>query len=67
MADKRKKTPAKRAPATRKLRALRNYAAQRGWTVTMQVKEVGSVGSRRQMRENLIEALQRRGIDLVLV
>jgi DNA invertase Pin-like site-specific DNA recombinase len=49
------------------LRALRDYAARRGWNVAMQVKEVGSGVSERKMREQLIEAARRREIDVVLV
>ena len=49
------------------LRALREYAARRGWSVFSQVKEVGSGGSQRQMREKLMEAARRREIDVVLV
>ena len=49
------------------LRALREYAVRRGWTVAMQVKEVGSGASERRMREKLIEAARRREIDVVLV
>ena len=49
------------------LRALRDYAARRGLTVTMQVKEVGSGASQRQMREKLMDAARRRQIDVVLV
>ena len=48
-------------------RALREYATRRGWVVAMQVKEVGSGASLRQMREKLIEAARRREIDVVLV
>src|ERR1700722_17951611 len=48
-------------------RAMREYAARRGWTVTMQIKEVGSGAAQRQMRENLMEAARRREIDVVLV
>jgi len=48
-------------------RALREYAARRGWTIAMQVKEVGSGAAQRQMREKLIEAARRREIDVVLV
>jgi len=48
-------------------RAMREYAARRGWTITMQVKEVGSGASQRQMREKLIDAARRREIDVVLV
>jgi DNA invertase Pin-like site-specific DNA recombinase len=49
------------------LRALREYAARRGWTIAMQVKEVGSGATQRQMREKLIEAARRREIDVVLI
>jgi DNA invertase Pin-like site-specific DNA recombinase len=49
------------------LRALREYVARRGWIIVMQVKEVGSGASRRQMREKLLEAARRREIDAVLV
>jgi putative DNA-invertase from lambdoid prophage Rac len=48
-------------------RALRDYAARRGWIITMQVKEVGSGASQRNMREKLMEAARRREIDVVLV
>ena len=48
-------------------RALREYAARRGWTTTMQVKEVGSGATQRQMREKLMEAARRREVDVVLV
>jgi len=49
------------------LRALREYAARRGWSAISQVKEVGSGASQRQMREKLIDAARRREIDVVLV
>ena len=48
-------------------RALRDYAARRGWNIVMQVKEVGSGAAQRQMREQLIQAARRREIDVVLV
>src|SRR5215472_8959752 len=48
-------------------RALREYAARRGWVVAIQVKEVGSGASQRQMREKLMKAARRRDIDVVLV
>src|SRR5579864_7856633 len=48
-------------------RALREYAARRGWTVALQVKEVGSGASQREMREKLLDAARRREIDVVLV
>jgi len=49
------------------IRALREYAARRGWTMAMQVKEVGSGASERQLRQKLLEAARRREIDVVLV
>jgi putative DNA-invertase from lambdoid prophage Rac len=48
-------------------RALREYAARRGWTVAMQIHEVGSGAVERKAREQLIEAARRREIDVVLV
>src|SRR5271167_3210956 len=48
-------------------RAMREYAVRRGWTVAMQVKEVGSGATQRQIREKLLDAARRREIDVVLV
>ena len=48
-------------------RAMREYAARRGWTIAMQVREVNSGAANREAREKLLEATRRRGIDLVLV
>jgi len=39
---------------------MREYAAGRGWTATMQVKEVSSGATQRQLRENLLEAARLR-------
>ena len=49
------------------LRAMREYAARRGWTITLQVREVNSGAARREPREKVLEAARRREIDLVLV
>lgn len=49
------------------IRALREYAARRGWTIAMQVKEVGSGAAQRELREKLLDAARRREIDVVLV
>src|ERR1700677_2647012 len=49
------------------VRALREYAARRGWTIAMQVKEVGSGVVQRELREKLLDAARRREIDVVLV
>src|SRR5438067_9731258 len=48
-------------------RAMREYAARRGWTVAMQAREVGSGAAKREAREKLLEAARRRDIDVVLV
>src|ERR1022692_1189168 len=49
------------------IRALREYATRRGWTIALQVKEIGSGASQRQLREKLLDAARRREIDVVLV
>src|SRR5438270_13779366 len=46
-------------------RAMREYATQRGWTIALQVREVGSGAARRDAREKLLEAGRRR--ELVVV
>jgi len=33
---------------------MRDYGTRRGWAIALQVKEVGSGASQRQMREKLI-------------
>jgi len=48
-------------------RARREYAARRGWTIALQVREVNSGAARREAREKLLEAARRREIDVVLV
>jgi len=48
-------------------RAMREYAARRGWTIAVNVREVGSGAAKREAREKLIEAARRREIDVVLV
>ena len=49
------------------LRAMREYAARRGWMIALQVREVNSGAAKREAREKLLEAARRREIDLVLV
>ena len=49
------------------IRAMREYAARRGWTIAVQVREVGSGAAKREAREKLLEAARRREIDVVLV
>ena len=48
-------------------RAMREYAVRRGWTIAIQVREVGSGAAKREVREKLIEAARLREIDVVLV
>jgi DNA invertase Pin-like site-specific DNA recombinase len=48
-------------------RAMREYAARRGWTIAIQVREVNSGVAKREAREKLLEAARRREIDVVLV
>src|SRR3984893_2591191 len=49
------------------IRAMREYASKRNWTIALQIKEVGSGASERELRETLIAAARRREIDVVLV
>jgi len=49
------------------MRAMREYAAARGWTIALQVKEVGSGAAQRELRDKIINAARRREIDAVLV
>jgi Resolvase, N terminal domain len=48
-------------------RAMREYVARRGWTIAVNVREVGSGAAKREAREKLLEAARRREIDVVLV
>jgi len=48
-------------------RAMREYAARRGWTIALQVRDVNSGAARREARERVLEAARRRDIDVVLV
>jgi putative DNA-invertase from lambdoid prophage Rac len=49
------------------IRALREHAAKRGWTIVAQIKEIGSGASQRELRETLLATARRREIDVVLV
>jgi DNA invertase Pin-like site-specific DNA recombinase len=48
-------------------RAMRDYAARRGWTIAIDVKEVGSGASVRELRQEVLNAARRRDIDVVVV
>jgi putative DNA-invertase from lambdoid prophage Rac len=49
------------------MRAMREYAAKRGWTIAVQIEEVGSGAAERELREKLLDSARRREIDVVLV
>jgi putative DNA-invertase from lambdoid prophage Rac len=49
------------------MRAMREYALKRGWTIAVQIKEVGSGATERELLENLLVAARRREVDVVLV
>jgi putative DNA-invertase from lambdoid prophage Rac len=46
---------------------MRAYAIRRGWTIALQVREIGSGAAKREARKKLREAARRREIDVVLV
>src|SRR5437762_339163 len=48
-------------------RGMREDAARRGWTIAVNVRELGSGAAQREAREKLLEAARRREIDVVLV
>ena len=45
------------------IRAMRDYAAKRGWEIAVQIKEVGSGAVERELREMVMAAARRRQID----
>jgi putative DNA-invertase from lambdoid prophage Rac len=49
------------------IHAMSDFAAKRNWTIAVQIKEVGSGASERQLRQKLLAAARRREIDVVLV
>src|SRR5579863_10220352 len=49
------------------IRAMREYAAWRGWTIAVNLREIASGAAKREAREKLLEAARRREIDVVLV
>jgi len=45
------------------IRSLRDYAARRGWTIALQVREVNAGAAKREARKELLEAAGRREIE----
>ena len=49
------------------MKAMRAYVKNSGWSVAVQIKDVGSGASERIKREEILKAARRRDIDVVLV
>lgn len=49
------------------LRTMREYAKRRGWTIGMEVRDVGSGANERPKREEMLKAARRRELDVILV
>jgi len=47
--------------------ALRDYAERRGWTIALEVQDVGNGAKQRPKREGLIKLAKRRHLDVILV
>jgi DNA invertase Pin-like site-specific DNA recombinase len=47
--------------------AMRGYIRDRGWSLTRQVRDVGSCAKERPGREGLLKAARRRELDVVVV
>lgn len=48
-------------------KAMREYAKKRGWSIALQIKEVGSGAKTRPQREELMKAARRREVDVIIV
>jgi putative DNA-invertase from lambdoid prophage Rac len=46
---------------------MRDYAARRGRIIAIEVKEIGSGASVRELGQRLLDAARRRDIDVVVV
>jgi putative DNA-invertase from lambdoid prophage Rac len=49
------------------LRTMRAYAKQRGWSIGMEVRDVGSGANVRPQREAMLKAARRRELDIIMV
>jgi len=49
------------------LKAMRGYAKKRGWLIAQQINEVGSGAKTRPQREELLKAVRRREVDVIIV
>jgi DNA invertase Pin-like site-specific DNA recombinase len=46
---------------------MREYVGRRGWTVGLEISEIGSGAKEREKREQLLRAARRREIDVIIV
>jgi len=49
------------------IKAMREYAEQRGWQISAEIREVGSGALQRPKREELLAAVRRREVDAIVV
>ena len=49
------------------LRTMRAYAKQRGWSIGMEVRDVGSGANARPQREAMLKAARRRELNIIMV
>ena len=49
------------------LHTMRAYAKQRGWSIGMEVRDVGSGANVRPQREAMLKAARRRELDIIMV
>jgi putative DNA-invertase from lambdoid prophage Rac len=49
------------------IKAMRDYAVRRGWTIVAEVREIGSGAVQRPKREGLLAAVRRRELDAIIV
>jgi hypothetical protein len=49
------------------LRTMRAYAKQRGWSIGMEVRDVGSGANVRPQREAMLKAARRRELEIIMV
>lgn len=49
------------------MKAMREYAQSRGWEVKQEIEETSSGTKKRQKQEEIIQAAQRREIDVIVV
>lgn len=49
------------------LQAMRDYLQSRGWTLAVEVQEIGSGTAQRPQRDQLLKAAKRRELDVILV